>query len=230
MAAQVAQSLELLSKTNAKLDRMLAKIGSKADNAEFREGMTRERNNAKKICASIMAGLRQCDKEAVEKYNSQIKSEFEKFKQISIAIESKDKQIVDIMHSHQAPDSNDGPNTALLPQSFDRMQFLQELEIQVSEVDAEEIRRREEGIRALEQDMKEVAEIFQDFAHLVNEQQAPLDVIEGNLGGAKNKTAGAHEQLRQAEEMQKKSRKKNCCVLFLVLALVGAVSLGIILW
>jgi len=56
--------------------------------------------------------------------------------------------------------------------------------------------------------------MFQDLANLVHEQEEPLNLIENNLTAAKNKTAQAHEQIRQAEDLQKKSRKKNCCLLF----------------
>jgi len=227
-SAEIGQNLRQLSQANLKLDRMLAKIGTKADNAEFRQGMTKERNNAKKVCKTIMTLFKQCDDhDMVQKYSTQFKTELDKFTEISKAIEVKEREVVGVIHAHQ-DHLDESPAAALLPNDRTRQQQQMDLEIQFSEYDAEEIRRREEGIRGLEQDVKEVAEMFTDLANLVNEQQETLDMIDNNITAAKNKTGAAHEQLRQAEDQQKKSRKKNCCLLFLVLAVVGGVTLGFI--
>jgi len=227
LGQEIAQNLKLLSQANVKLERMLAKIGTKADNAEFRAGMTRERNGAKKVCTTVMNLIKQSPKDTVDEYSKSIKKELEKFTEISKSIELKERQVVGTIHSHVEHD--DSPGAALLPGHDGRSDFQQQdLEIQFSAQEADEIRRREADIRSIEQDVKEVAEMFTDLANLVNEQQETLDLIENNITAAKNKTAGAHEQLRQAEDQQKKSRKKNCCLLFLVLAVAAAIALGVI--
>jgi len=224
-SAEIGQNLRQLSQANLKLNRMLAKIGTKADNAEFRQEMTKERLNAKKVCKNVMALFKQCeDHDMVQKYSTQFKTELDKFTEISKSIEVKEREVVGVIQGHQDhPDES--PSAALLPNDRAHQQQM-DLEIQFSEYDAEEIRRREEGIRGLEQDVKEVAEMFNDLANLVNEQQETLDMIDNNITAAKNKTGAAHGQLVQAEDQQKKSRKKNCCLLFLVLAVVGGVTLG----
>jgi len=228
-SAEIAQSLKALSGVNAKLERMMAKIGGKADNAEFREGMMRERANGKKLCATIMQLLHSAEKPVVERYNKEFSKELEKWKDISMQIEAKEKEVVVAIQSHGDPDQrDDGPATALLSGQRQGNMQAHDLFVPFTEQNAEEIRRREEGIRGIEQDVKEVSEMFQDLANLVHEQEEPLNLIENNLTAAKNKTAQAHEQIRQAEDLQKKSRKKNCCLLFLVLAVVGLVTLGII--
>lgn len=58
---------------------------------------------------------------------------------------------------------------------------------------------------------------------MVNEQQANIDLIDGSIYQAKEKTELAHKELLEAEEYQKKSRKKKCCVLFLILAVIAVI-------
>lgn len=227
-SAEIAQNLRQLSQANLKLDRLLARIGTKTDDAEFYQTMTRERNSAKKVCKTIMTLFKQCeDHEVVQKYSPQFKTELDKFTEISKAIESKEREVVGVIHAH-SDQLDEGPGAALLQNDHAQQQHL-DFEIQFSDYDAQRIQRREQGIREVEQDVREVAEMFSDLDKLVNEQQPMLDMIEGNITATKNKVNQGHDQLAQAEEQQKKSRKKNCCLLFLVIAVVGGVTLGFLI-
>lgn len=60
---------------------------------------------------------------------------------------------------------------------------------------------------------------------MVNEQQEHIDLIDGSIVQAKEKTEQAHKELLEAEEYQKKSRKKKCCMLFIILAVIGVIVL-----
>jgi len=89
----------------------------------------------------------------------------------------------------------------------------------------EELRARKEEIIQIERDVVEVAEMFKDLHVLVGEQQEHIDNIESNVESAREHTHQGHEELIQAEQYQKKARRKQCCILFIVLAVVGIIVL-----
>jgi t-SNARE complex subunit (syntaxin) len=86
-----------------------------------------------------------------------------------------------------------------------------------------DIELRHKEILGLERQVLEVYELFKDLALLVDTQQESLDIIEKRIGSAKAHVADAESQLEIAESYQRKSRKKQCCLLVLVLAILVAV-------
>jgi t-SNARE complex subunit (syntaxin) len=78
---------------------------------------------------------------------------------------------------------------------------------------------RESEIRNIEQNVGELNELFRDVAHMVHEQGAQLDTIEGNVDVTLDASRGAHVNLKQASNYQKSARSK-ACILLLILAIV----------
>jgi hypothetical protein len=68
------------------------------------------------------------------------------------------------------------------------------------QLNTEEIRRREEGVKALEQDMMLVHELMVDTARLVANQGTMLDSIELHLGTAAGNVESGLEELRAAKK------------------------------
>lgn len=100
-------------------------------------------------------------------------------------------------------------------------QMLKEQEV-VIEDDLALIREREERIHQLESDILDVNEIFRELGAMVHAQGEVLDTIDQNLYTAADNVESGNEQLIQAAEYQRKSRKKMCCLLaiFLVVAII----------
>jgi t-SNARE complex subunit (syntaxin) len=86
-----------------------------------------------------------------------------------------------------------------------------------------DIEDRHLDILKLERQVLEVYELFKDLATLVEIQQESLDVIENRIGKAKDYVEKAETQLAEAEVYQKKTRKKQCCLLILLLAILIAI-------
>jgi len=86
-----------------------------------------------------------------------------------------------------------------------------------------DIEDRHLDILKLERQVLEVYELFKDLATLVEIQQESLDVIENRIGKAKDYVERAEGQLAEAEVYQKKTRKKQCCLIILLLAILIAI-------
>jgi syntaxin 1B/2/3 len=83
-----------------------------------------------------------------------------------------------------------------------------------------ELEERHERMRRIEQGVREILELFQDLATLVELQQEHLDNIEQNVSQAKNYTQEAEKELQKAETSQKKARKWQCYLLAVVIIIV----------
>jgi len=85
------------------------------------------------------------------------------------------------------------------------------------------IEEREEGIKQIETTIQEVNEIFIDLATLVNEQSPMIDNIESHIDSAVSNVSRGVVELRQAADYQKSTRTKMCCLVVIILAIVGVV-------
>jgi len=86
-----------------------------------------------------------------------------------------------------------------------------------------DIELRHEEILRLEKQVLEVYELFKDLSLLVETQQESLDIIEKRVATAKDHVSQAEGELEIAEEYQRKSRKKQCCLIVIVLAVLVAI-------
>jgi len=86
-----------------------------------------------------------------------------------------------------------------------------------------EIEERHTRVAALERQIREVFELFKDLAVLVDIQQDSLDVIEKHIHAAKDYAAKGEDHLKQAEKHQETARKRQCCILIIVLVVLGVI-------
>jgi len=91
------------------------------------------------------------------------------------------------------------------------------------------ISSRHAQILHLEQQVMEVHQLFLDLAHLVSYQGETIDVIDRNITKTKQRTENAAEQIRIGEDYQKKSRKRQCTILFLIFAVLLIILLPTII-
>jgi len=91
-----------------------------------------------------------------------------------------------------------------------------------------EIEERYEGMKRIEAGVREIHELFNQLAVLVELQQEHLDSIESNVEQTKNYTFKAAKEITKAEDNQKKARKCSCYLLVgLMIILVLAVAIGV---
>ena len=99
------------------------------------------------------------------------------------------------------------------------------------EVDFQEslIVERESEIRNIEQSVGELNELFRDVAHIVHEQGAQLDTIDGNVQNVATDTRHADLELRSANRYQKNARGKACCLLVILAIVLVIIVLAVVL-
>ncbi|MEQ2299275.1 Syntaxin-7, partial [Ameca splendens] len=98
----------------------------------------------------------------------------------------------------------------------------------ITEEDLRLIQERESAIMQLESDITDINDIFKDLGMMVHEQGDMIDSIEANVERADTNVHSGAQQLAQAAQYQRSSRKK-ICILLIVLAVL-AVVVGLIIW
>ena len=88
---------------------------------------------------------------------------------------------------------------------------------------------RESEIRNIEQSVGELNELFRDVAHIVHEQGAQLDTIDGNVQNVATDTRHADLELRSANRYQKNARGKACCLLVILAIVLVIIVLAVVL-
>ncbi|KAJ0521493.1 putative target SNARE coiled-coil domain, syntaxin domain, syntaxin/epimorphin [Helianthus annuus] len=83
-----------------------------------------------------------------------------------------------------------------------------------------EIQERHDGIKDIEKNLIELHQIFLDMAALVEAQGQQLNDIESHVAHASSFVHRGTEQLVEARELQKSSRKCSCIAIALVLVLI----------
>jgi len=220
--AQIAENISVLQKHNVKLGRMLHKIGTEEDHGNFRNQLTTKRNDAKQLCQTLFTQFKENtsgNKREFQKLSKQFEQAAEKFKEISQKLEKREREVVaaaSLRESSEIPSGN---------VQFQQAQQ-QDLGIQFLEYDVQDIEQRQEGIQQIERDILEVCEMMKDLKTLVDNQQEDLDTIGANIEQAKNKVEQADVHLKKAEVSQKKSRKRTCCILMIVLGLLLTIVMG----
>uniref|UniRef100_A0A670I2U6 Syntaxin-7 n=1 Tax=Podarcis muralis TaxID=64176 RepID=A0A670I2U6_PODMU len=112
--------------------------------------------------------------------------------------------------------------------SWDSQPQTQVLEEEITEDDLRLIEERESAIRQLEADILDINEIFKDLGMMIHEQGDVIDSIEANVETAEVHVQQANQQLSRAADYQRKSRKKLCILILVLVA--GATILGLIIW
>ncbi|KAL5477358.1 hypothetical protein EMCRGX_G024148 [Ephydatia muelleri] len=87
-----------------------------------------------------------------------------------------------------------------------------------------EVEERHKEILSLEQNIKELHEMFVDLAVLVDEQGEIIDRIEYNVETAAVHVDQGRKQLRQAVTLKRKSNRLRMCIICIVICVVNTTS------
>jgi len=86
-----------------------------------------------------------------------------------------------------------------------------------------DIQERHKDITRLETSIQELHQLFLDMSVLVESQGELLDQIEYTVSQSVNFTGKAVEELRTANQYQKRVRKKMCCIICVILIVIIAI-------
>ncbi|KAH8485431.1 hypothetical protein Peur_070945 [Populus x canadensis] len=93
-----------------------------------------------------------------------------------------------------------------------------------------EIQERHDAVKDLENNLKELHQVFLDMAVLVEHQGEQLDDIESNMQRANSFVRGGTQQLQTARKLQKNTRKWTCYAIIILLIIILVVLLILQPW
>ncbi|KAJ6864693.1 syntaxin-121 [Populus alba x Populus x berolinensis] len=93
-----------------------------------------------------------------------------------------------------------------------------------------EIQERHDAVKDLENNLKELHQVFLDMAVLVEHQGEQLDDIESNMQRANSFVRGGTQQLQTARKLQKNTRKWTCYAIIILLIIILVVLLIVRPW
>ncbi|KAB5519615.1 hypothetical protein DKX38_023934 [Salix brachista] len=93
-----------------------------------------------------------------------------------------------------------------------------------------EIQERHDAVKDLENNLKELHQVFLDMAVMVQHQGEQLDDIESNMQRANSFVRGGTQQLQTARKLQKNTRKWTCYAIIILMIILLAVLLILRPW
>jgi len=164
-------------------------------------------------------------KELAQSKEEALEKEIKKFDATCKKIEQKDQEYLAAVQAQQDRDLDQLPPE----ERKQRLQQLQEkaIENNLLVYHEQEVARRHEECLQIEKDAKEILAMFQDIQALIHEQQAGIDVISEHLENAHVQASQAEQELVESEKLQKKARKKTCCLLCVFLAVAAGIVLAV---
>lgn len=116
--------------------------------------------------------------------------------------------------------------TAVVAEDKGQMLMVQ---VDVTDLDLELMREREEELRKLESDIMDINEIFTDLGLMIREQGEVIDTIESNVETAAANVEEGTNQLHKAHEHRMSARKKKCIIIVIVSVVIVIIIIIIIL-
>jgi multidrug efflux pump subunit AcrB len=228
MADDIAKQLQTLAELNGKIKRLIGLLGSKDENKAMRNELTSIIDDAKTLAAQIKSSIGKAGAQArkdvrFEKLSRLYAKEMKVLSESAQIFAQKERRTtvsIRRMSSH----AELGRKSMVKQQQ----QKSEDINLTVLTSEVAELEEREEQLRHIEQDVRQLNELFKDAAFLVEAQQEHIDVLVDNTSKAKDNVQDAYVELQGASEYQRKSRSKLCIVLVLGLLVVGGLVLGLV--
>jgi len=239
----VHKNIEQLSVNVPQISKMLAKLGTSQDSNELRYSLRTLIGRTRDLIRETNQEIRQLSNgpEKNKMLQSKLAKDFQtwcqRFQDVSKLSAQKEREFPLLKNqsfsrgsgmtpfSLNTDNSQELEKTALLSDS--RTQFVQiESDREFNEM---QIAEREKGIKEIETAMLEVNEITRDLANLVTEQGRLVDNIESHINTTYIETQLGVEEIRAANEYDKRGRSKMCWIIVIITVAVIVALLIIIL-
>ncbi|KAK4281735.1 hypothetical protein QN277_013193 [Acacia crassicarpa] len=171
---------------------------------------------------SVVSGLRKKLKDSMDSFNNlrqKISSEYRETVQrryFTVTGENPDDKTIDLLIST-------GESERLLKKAIQEQGKAGIVET------IKEIQERNEAVREIERNLRELHQVFMDMAVLVQSQGEQLEDIESHLARANSFVRSGVQQLHVAKNNQKKSRKWSSFAILLLLLVLLLILLPILL-
>ncbi|XP_072284813.1 syntaxin-7 [Pyxicephalus adspersus] len=242
LAQIISTNIQKITQSTSEIQRIVNQLGTVQDTAELRYQLQQKIQFVNKlakdtdVCLKNFTSLPADNDQRQRKLQkdrllNEFSSALTNFQKIQRQAAEKEKEFVARVRAGSRVSGgggDDGFRDGALVNWNNESQSQVMQEEEMTEDDLRLIEERESAILQLEEDIRGINEIFKDLGMMVHEQGEMIDSIEANVESADVHVQQANQQLARAAEYQRKSRKK-ICILIVVLVIV-AVVLGLIIW
>ncbi|XP_040188626.1 syntaxin-7 [Rana temporaria] len=238
----ISTNIQKITQSTSEIQRIVNQLGTALDTAELRHQLQQKIQFVNKLAKDTDVCLKNftslpadSDQRQRKLQKDRLLNEFSSaltnFQKIQRQAAEKEKEFVARVRAGSrlsAGGADDGLRDGALVNWNNESQSQVMQEDDITEDDLRLIEERESSILQLEEDIRGINEIFKDLGMMVHEQGEMIDSIEANVESADVHVQQANQQLARAAEYQRKSRKKICIIV--VVLLILAVVLGLIIW
>lgn len=238
--SKISISLSDFAQGVESFERLIDQIGTRRDSADLRQNIQRVQlpklnefktkldhllNDLSGLCVPVQHQFK------VEKLNKEFQNIMRKFSSLkrtfnertnSVLVNDTYRQNEEILRSLE--------QTPLLDSNSSQQNQQQLYTVSQQELDVHTLltEQRAADISRIHDGVQEVNTVYKQLGALVQQQGSQVDTIENNLGNFKTQAKGASQELRKAEEYQKKKGKWTCFIL-VVLAIFALIMILMVL-
>jgi len=224
------QSVQQLGQNNKQLKEQLKLVGTNRDTAQFRTDANRNLVRTQDLVKSILSRfsdlngspgadnikfrkLRQVFQQQQSEFNK-TEDQFQRLFQ-NTSVQAKARGKSELATPLLTSDGNES--------TYQQEQGLTQMKIREWEVDVAEQNLKE--IKNIENQIGEVASMYQDFHDIVADQQQDIDDMEDNVVQAKENIEEGARQVDKAASYQRAKRRKMCYILGALVLVAGVVCI-----
>lgn len=229
------------------LENLSAHVGTPKDGRQLRQRLQNERTATQTLAKDIKGGIQnfQCtpsEKMQFDKVCAQFNTVLRKFETVNRNTVRKEREALAALSQSVKESETAGGSAASPPQAARGGRGPQPAVSEVSDdmeaqqmrmgggnrstvmVEKEIIDEQNAELMKLEEDLNQLSGMYVDMAALVNEQQKDLDVIETKVAQSAGNIDKGIDEVKKARDYQKKTRKKMCILIIIILAVACAIT------
>ncbi|XP_038614489.1 syntaxin-12 [Tachyglossus aculeatus] len=239
-------NVQRISHATAQIKNLMSQLGTKQDSSKLQENLQQLQHSANQLAKETNEYLKELgslplplstseqrqQKLQKERLMNDFSAALNNFQALQRKVSDKEKETVARARAGSRLSAEERHREEQLV-SFDSNEDWNQMQSQgedlaITEQDLELIKERETAIKQLEADILDVNQIFKDLAMMIHDQGDVIDSIEASVESSEVHVERASDQLQRAAHYQKKSRKKICILVFILV--VASVILGLIIW
>lgn len=249
LSDRVTQSIQQIAENVTSISKTVSLLGTPKDTIDVRERLHDQTEETKEMIKEVNKDIKLLGKMdggsptenrsrrlQQQKLSSNLREVLDRFTQIQRLAQQKEREYVtnakkaqtskqEILSRTEEDETEENKN--LIQDELKRQQLMAlENEIEYNQAI---ITEREEGIKDIENSIREIRDIFMDLGTIVNEQQSLVDNIESNVEAVVENTSSATGEIKKASDYQKSARTKMCCILMIFLIIIAIIIIIVVL-
>lgn len=230
LSSQIGEKIELLSKNVYTMQRLVNQPTNQQQLMKLQHTtnlLARDINNLIKDLTQLPHPANTSDRRQRNFMHDRLTNDFSEalrnFQVVQRAIMAVPKENLVTGAAGGPESSSDATNSQVLIDMSQQQEGDQTLQIQKqSNLNAQDLKERDESVRKLEHDIVEVNQIFKELATMIHNQGETVDSIESSIFRATEEVSRGAQEIARARNYQDRSRRKKfyLAMIFVVILLV----------